>query len=248
MSGNPYRTQRATQRPAGGPLLPDHDRAREAAHAVWGHVRSLHLLFDEEMRRLPEPTIWRNLDNEVRGLHGRIWPDVMHDHHDLAAAKSIGDLAAAELDGFADLIADSPGHTMAAPIWMEGLSRLDRERRLWSASAGTAFAAYALYTAVDWIGLRCAVRSGAQPAAARTVVLGGFYGIFQPKSTSIEEALDRVLDASGGRQVTEEKARPMPHIAVPASSETQRQQPRSKARQFIPAGIQLGSKWQWGSR
>jgi hypothetical protein len=233
------------QRPAGGLQLPDHDRAREAAHAVWGHVRSLHVLFDEELRRLPEPAIWRNLDNEVRGLHGRIWPDVMHDHHDFVAAKSIGDLAAAELDGFADLIADSPGHTMAAPIWVEGLSRLDRERRLWSASAGPAFAAYAIYTAVDWIGLRCAVRSGAQPAAARTVVLGSFYGIFQPKSTSIEEALDRALEASGGRPVSEVKAPPLPPIAADAGSETQPEQPKSKARQFIPAGIQLGAKWQW---
>jgi hypothetical protein len=233
------------QRPAGGPLLPDHDRAREAAHAVWSHVRSLHLLFDEEMRRLPEPANWRNLDNEVRGLHGRIWPEVKDDHHDLVVAKSIGDLAAAELDGFADLIADSPGHTMASPIWMEGLSRLDRERRLWSAGAGPAFSAYAIYTAIDWIGLRCAVRSGAQPAAARTVVLGGFYGIFQPKSTSIEEALDRVLGASGGRHFAEVKARAMPPIAAPTSSETQPKQPKSKPRQLIPAGIQLGAKWQW---
>lgn len=174
-----------------------HSTRRQAAlppsHAIWALVRHVHQEFIAEARRSSQPSDWQALGDEVIGLHGRTWREIAPDYHDLGATVTISQLAAAELDGFADVIGSGPAASTAEPDWRAALADFRKHSAHWAARSGAAFAAYATYASIDWIGLRMTVRAGASPAAARMIVLGSFYGIFQPRSGSFEEALHRAL-------------------------------------------------------
>jgi hypothetical protein len=164
---------------------------------LWGHVRELQALFLRSIVASQDVMGWEALNSEVIWLHSRVWPEVMRNHHDIGVAASLTELAVTSVEGFAKLIATGSGTTKAAPFWREDLFRLQQLHQASAMQSGAAYTAFSMHAAIDWIGLRCAAVSGARPAAARIIILGGFYGIFKANASSLDDAMARAMPSVG---------------------------------------------------
>lgn len=139
---------------------------------IRSYVHALRRLFQAEAASAFNVRQWQALERRLMAEHQREWERAREAWGTQATAEHLMNLAIAQGDGVAGVIAAASGQENTAAVLHEAFVDLASDAGTWELHTDPTFAAFGFYTAVGWIGLRHAMMAGVRPAALESLLTG----------------------------------------------------------------------------
>lgn len=136
-----------------------------AGGLIRGYVNGLRMLFEVEAGIVLHARGWQRAGQMLQEIHQQNWSAARAAWGASDTPAKLTELAIAQGDWFAGVLAAAPDHAAATAGWHAAVVDLTRDMQTWEMHAGATYAAFGFMTAVGWLGLRHCAMAGVHPSA-----------------------------------------------------------------------------------